>query len=255
MKQSIFSAVFSATILNATVVFAAPITINDNYIGGSPTGAAWVGQDVIGNANDFGISKMVVDKIGNQLTVEIFSTYFDNVGKLGTELGDLFISTNGWSPFGTAPYLNDTASNGETWEYALRLSNHGEALAAVGTGGSMLGQSGVASLFQITNNAQIILSNAPNGYIYRGNQEVQFNPGQAAALAQGTWSIVNLGGAENKLVFSITSALLNVQDLGFHWAFTCGNDVIEGNAAVPEPATLALLGSALGAGLLRRRKA
>lgn len=253
MKQTLLS-LFSFIVVTAASANATPVTINDNFVGGTPTNSGWNGQDIIGDPNEFGISKMVVDRVGNTLTVGIFSTYFDNVGAFGTEMGDLFISTNGWHPAGAAPYNTDDASNGEAWEYALVLSNHGEAAAATQTATSMLGQSGTAALYQITNNAQIILSNAPAGYIYRGNQEVQYAPGNAAAAASGTWSILNLGGSENELLFSITSSSLNVSDLGFHWAFTCGNDVIEGGAQLPEPCTMALLASALAGGLVSRRR-
>ena len=37
--------------------------------------------------------------------------------------------------------------------------------------------------------------------------------------------------------------LTDTEILGFHWTMQCGNDVIEGAAPVPEPATMLLLGS------------
>jgi hypothetical protein len=48
-----------------------------------------------------------------------------------------------------------------------------------------------------------------------------------------------------------------VTEVGFHYAMTCGNDVIEGGVApVPEPATMVLLGTGLIglAGISRRKR-
>ena len=72
--------------------YAAPIVINDDYIGGGATDAGYATADVIGDNNFFGISKMEVDVSAGQLSISVFSSYFNNVGKFGTGLGDLFIS-------------------------------------------------------------------------------------------------------------------------------------------------------------------
>lgn len=228
---------------------ATPVVINDNFIGGSPTNAAYNGLDIIGDANKFNIDRMEVNISAGLLTIDIFSTYFDNPGEFGTELGDLFISTNGWHPFGAAPYLQDNASNGESWEFALVMSNHSAGLGA----------SGAAALYSVADGA-IVLSdqrNDPNAVIFRGNQEVLFVSRLNAPAAPGTWSIVDLAGDLDKLTFSITLSslgLISPEGLGLHWAMTCANDVIEGAAPVPEPASAILLLSGAGLALLRRKR-
>ena len=234
---------------------ASPVTITDNFIGGTPTGSGWNGADVIGDIDKFDIASLTFDAAGPNLSVQILSSYFNNVGQYGTQLGDLLISTNGWSPYGSAPYTSDTASNGETWEYALVLSDHGAAAAQNGPQ-NYTGHSGTVSLYQITDPSRIILSNVPSG-TYRGNQEVQFNTTGLQALATGSWNIVDLIGEYDALNLSISLASLgSVSDWGFHWAMTCGNDVIEGGgSSVPEPATGAMILTALaGAAVLKRRK-
>ena len=254
MKNFLFMPVLLAACVSSA--YASPVTITDNYVGGTPTGSGWNGADVIGDSDKFDISSLTFDIGSSNLDVSVVSSYFDNVGQYGTQLGDLFISTNGWHPFGSSPYTSDNASNGETWEYALVFSDHGSSAAQSQNPTSFLGHSGTVSLYQVTNASQIILSNAPGG-IFRGNQEVQFNNTGLQALATGTWNIADLPGGYDQLNLSIALASFGVvSDWGFHYAMTCGNDVIEGGAAVPEPATGAMLIMALGgaAALKRRRK-
>lgn len=245
-----FAVLLSLTIANNAS--AVPVVINDGFIGGTPTNAGWYGQDVIGDPDKFDIDRLEVEVIGAILHVDVYSTYFDNVGSEGTQMGDLFISTNGWHPYGAAPYNDDDASVGETWEYALVMSNHTAAL----------GDNGDASLYQLSNGGSIIKSDdyfGGSGYIYRGNQEVQFNPLQTQAVGTGTWALTDLVGGTDKLSYSIALndlGLITAEGLGFHWAFTCGNDVIEGRyeiATVPEPTSILLVGAGL-AGALRRRR-
>jgi hypothetical protein len=92
-------------------------------------------------------------------------------------LGDLFISTNGYNP--TTPSETDSASNGENWEYAFVIDYYDNT------------KSGSASLYT-TEPGKIVHSTDVTdnlSYIYRADQEVQYNPGGQQEGFQGTWQI------------------------------------------------------------------
>lgn len=230
-------------------------TIQDNYIGAWPNNNSYWGKDIIGNVNDFEISKMDVGFANQLLTVSIYSTYFDgSVGALGTLLGDLFISDNGWKPNRattgppgpTGPYPEtsyDYYLNGESWEYAVVLSNRGDQ----GNTGS-----GTVQLYAV-GAGSIGLSAANPGYIYRTGQEWVFNPGAGQThLAAGTFSY---GNGRLDIAVSGIDFWSSIQGFGFHYAMSCANDVIEGEVPIPEPSTVILLGAGLLglAGLCRKK--
>jgi len=226
---------------------------SDNYWGADPSGD-YANRDVIGNG--FAIDHMEVDINSYLLTVDIYTDYVNNLGKLGTELGDLFISTNGWNP-NTAgnhyEYDNYLSTPHTTWEYAIVLDNHNPANNP---------SAGTAYLYTVDEN-RIRLSDdffGSTGYTYREGQEVRYydllplvDGGEERIQneGEGTWSI-----DADSLTFMINLPQdVDWSNLAFHWAMTCANDVIEGPAPVPEPATMFLLGSGLiGLAAIGRKK-
>lgn len=259
MKSKTNLLILSALIFSAAQsAHAVPTTIADTYYGGTPTNPSYVDDDILGETFNFDMRQMTVEVVGGVLNIRINSSYFDNVGIRGTEIGDLFISSNGWNPVGPAPYMFDDLAGGEDWEYAITLDNHGEAAAASKKPTSMIGASGQSALYQIQSDSEIELSSAAIVAPYREGQEVQFHAGpNNNALAFGTWSIglLELDGYSDLLITMslIGTPLEFIDDLAFHFAMTCGNDVIEGQ--VPEPASMALLGAACGLyGVKRRRQ-
>ncbi len=241
----------------ASATFAAQagaysVTIADSYRGSNRA-------DVVGDSRIFDVSQMVVSFSGSRLSsVNISTSYvkpLTDVGASGTMLGDLFISTNGYS---TPDMLKDDMTTGEQWEYALVLSQHDFD--------KYLPDSRIISLYRVAGDrSNIIKSTAPSGYTYRENQETLIDTSKPDYLlgAVGTWNIDNPQmGDYGILSFQLTNTALvdkylGSGDFGFHWNMTCGNDTIEGGASapVPEPSTFVLLGAGLlGAGLYRRSR-
>jgi hypothetical protein len=102
---------------------------------------------------------------------------------------------------------------------------------------------------------------APRNYTYRAGQEVQYTGTGQIALATGSWSLNKIGGIvdiddfDDFLRFTIAYDFGDIDTYGLHWGMTCGNDVIEGAATVPEPPAMMLFGIGLIGlgGALRQR--
>jgi hypothetical protein len=228
MKLLRISILLSFLVAFLWVSSVSAFTIDDNYIGADPTNDGYDGLDRIGNADLFEVYGMNVSfDFRKKIIVSINSSYFDNIGAYSTYLGDLFISTDGYNPVN--PTENDWSYNGEDWEYAFVLDSHD---ANFGSG----------TLYDTNGDGEIILSSAPDNYIYRAGQEVQYDPEGKDGEGDGTWGIFG-----DWLTFYIPwlDDWNGVEVFGFHWAMTCANDVIEGAAPVPEPATMLLLGTGL----------
>lgn len=208
--------------------------IADEYIGGNTNGipGKYLHNDGdvvagVGRSNDFDIDGMNV-YFGDDGTLRVDVQTDYNGTNLGTRFGDLFISTDGWTPYGDNGYREDVASTGTVWEYVFDVSN--------------------GNLYDITNDQdRILLSDdvaQSNWSYYRHGQEVEVNSlGLTAATTGGTAGRGRIDGIMNySMEFGIAGLGFDPENIGFHWAMTCGNDVIEGGTApVPEPATMVLL--------------
>ena len=113
--------IFLAIIFSTASVQAYTASFTDGFQGGiTPIGS----NDVVGNPSAFDINQLIYSTNNGHNTIQIVGNYFStSQDRLGTLLGDLFISTNGWNPYGPAPYVDDTMYNGEAWELAAVLDN------------------------------------------------------------------------------------------------------------------------------------
>lgn len=235
-------------------VSAAPVTIQDSYYGATGTG------DIVGDSR-FEVDSMDVDRIGNTLYVTINTNFVNNQGVFtsstmgasqgagqGIGLGDLFLTADGWNPFGNAAnhYETDDASNGTNWTYGFSLDNRWNSTDMSLNNGNLY------ALTSDDNDVNSFLSNdflstAPS--TFRAGQEVAVDTSSAAVidtLNTGTW-MINKGANSLSFIFDVTGTDLATSDnIALHWGMTCGNDVIEGSAAsVPAPFTLMMLGVGL----------
>jgi hypothetical protein len=243
--RALSASVVACGLLALPVAASASVTIADNYFGG----ANYYNDpgDVIGSST-FDTLSATFERLGSSLRVTINTNFAgapETGNSLGTGYGALFLTpgVNAWTPTGPGPgYHTDTYQAGD-WAYAVTMPfNPGL--------GNFTGASGLYA----TNTGVIGMSNVGGNYSgsnFRNNQAVEFFPG-AGPVAAANWTV----GA-GKVTFDIHDNGLLGNDFAFSWAMTCANDVIQGQVAVPEPATWALM--ILGFGsvgtALRRRKA
>lgn len=229
----------SLLVLFSISATATPVLITDGYTGSNSHGHG----DVIGDASKFGISSMTVDLVGSTLSVLISTPFADNgLGTFtgytasgnGIGFGDLFLSSSGWNPYGTSPYLSDDHSNGTVWDYGVSLGDRWDKSSSAS----------VWSLSGSNDDNAMLAEDFMTGAIYRNGQEI------AVDTASQTTSMLLLNSASfdattaGQILITLDisgTALATASSIGLHWGMTCGNDTIEGEYAVPEPTTLLLM--------------
>ena len=218
------SSIFLSTVIALGGLTTANATIiDDTYWGSDDHGYG----DRIGNAS-YEVYNMDVVLSGAYLNVRVNTNFNEAVDPYGVDFGDLFISTNGWTAHGSAPYTSDNAMTGEAWEFVFDTDE-----------GMLYGDE-----FSILLSEDLIDANR---YIFRDGQEVQRDTG-GLALAGSSVDLSHAGnGGYIEYNILLSSLGMISGDIGLKWGMTCANDTIEGSSSVsvPEPGTLLLFGTAL----------
>lgn len=211
---------------------ASAAIITDTYIGSDDHGKG----DRIGSSH-YEVYNMDVTFSDGFMTVRV-NTNFDEASDIyGITYGDLFISSDGWNPYGSAPYLSDSAATGEKWEFVFDTSE-----------GTLYGGDFSISL------SQDLVSPA---YVFRTGQEVQRAAGGTALGGSSVdLSHAGTGGyVEYRILLSSLGLPASTTDLGLKWGMSCANDTIEGRVALSEATTaLMLMLGLVGLGSARRFK-
>jgi len=250
--------------------------IMDNYIGKGRS------TDVYGNVDQFDVDKMSVERTGTTLSVDIYTSFYDDIGSY--MLGDLFMAvshdgTTPWNPTGDAPYTNDRYSRNDlnrAWKNNNTGTNWNYAYTLGGDRGNYFGDGQLVSGFD---NNDLKLSNQYHGRYSRKFQAISVNSYDNVHGSSSDWGVAsNKSYTKNgidygKISFSFDvagTALATANQIAFRWAMSCANDIVEGlvptnttpgvpgqpgdPTKVPEPATVFIMLLALAGVAYSRRK-
>jgi len=109
-------------------------------------------------------------------------------------------------------------------------------------------------------NSDVLLSeNFLKGATFRNGQEIAVDTTNKKAINSSSWDLIadtnNTVGKINFLIDLNGTTLVGSDTIALHWGMSCGNDTIEGEYSVPEPAILGLLAIGLiGVGVSKRNK-
>lgn len=219
------------------------------------------GQDVKGSVHKYDIDRMVVSRTGTRLNVNIYTSFYNDIGYNNIVMGDLFMAadpndsqpwrpaTSRWSRYQTDRYASTGSTTGTNWNYAYNLSNRDRAK-----------KNGYGRLVTGFNHNDLRDSNSSSN---RHHQAVSLRNNSGHQVAgQGGWNrwSVSRGAVErrNGVYYGLVNfnfdvagtALESANQIAFRWAMSCANDIIEGMVShrankppvnVPEPKTWVLL--------------
>jgi hypothetical protein len=188
------------------------------YWGGAET-MSW-GKDVIGDK--FAVDTMDVTHVGDLWSVKLTGIYFANYLNNDSEVkdygpGNLYISSRGWKTSTTDAYFRtDTFNETEGWDYVVSPTG----------------------IYALNNWDGIQKTNGPSGWYWRDGQA--WMGGYTGDPIHGATIMMDTAGGSMTFNFSMAGIDLG-DNVGFHWAMRCGNDVVEGGVSVPEPSSALLL--------------
>lgn len=191
-------------------------TISDRVGGSIYWGGKYVNikpsmyTDVIGRRS--AVDQMEVLMQNDVLTVTISGPYFYNYKHnikrtQDASPGDLYISSKGWKVSGSPPFTKDTFEAAEGWDYVVSFQNK--------------------KVYKLDFSTIIMTSALPYTMKYRAHQAWRGGYGEYVDEAN-----VILDESSLKFIFSVRNMELQ-HEIGMHWTMKCGNDIIEGAAALP----------------------
>jgi hypothetical protein len=224
-------------VLFSSALFGQTKMIRDEYWGGKTK----FKKDFLGQASD--VKGMEVTADDEKITVTITGPFFYNYvhhlkGADKTPPGDLYVSSSGWKVKGKAPYTEDTFTKDEGWDYVVSLFDK--------------------SVYKLDWSKIQWTRPKPGSVVYRRDQAWRGGYGEFVS-----WADVKLTDKSLVISFPFTALLQeivpaevvegtngtagaegsegtdnspgdeNMLNLGLHWTMMCGNDIVEGEFALP----------------------